>query len=148
MPVVRTEVEIEDAPLKHVWTVLCDFEAHAGYMDDVLGIRFLERGEDTALSSWRVLLNGSELTWDERDVFTPMRRIDFDQTDGDLEVFRGFWELQEIPGGVRVVLEIEFDIGIPSLAEVLDPIGIQAIESNSRSMLAAIRDRRPSPVSS
>jgi ribosome-associated toxin RatA of RatAB toxin-antitoxin module len=143
VPVVRTEVHIPDVPLEHVWNVMCDFEAHAGYMDDVLGIRFLDRGADTALSSWRVLLNGSELTWDERDVFTPMRRIDFDQTEGDLEVFRGFWELEPTPTGVRVSLEIEFDIGIPSLAAVLDPIGIQAIESNSRSMLAAIRDRHP-----
>lgn len=148
MPVVRTEVDIDGVPLEHVWNVLCDFEAHAGYMDDVLGIQFLERGDKTALSSWRVLLNGSELTWDERDVFTPLSRIDFDQTEGDLEVFRGFWELQETACGVRVVLEIEFDIGIPSLAEVLDPIGVQAIEANSRSMLGAIRDRRPSGVAS
>ncbi|WP_405884030.1 SRPBCC family protein [Streptomyces sp. NBC_01136] len=146
MPVVRTEVDIDDVSLEHVWNVMCDFEAHAGYMDDVLGIRFIEREADTALSSWRVLLNGSELTWDERDVFTPMRRIDFDQTEGDLEVFRGYWALEPTASGVRVVLEIEFDIGIPSLAAVLDPIGIQAIESNSRSMLAAIRDRRPAVV--
>ncbi len=99
--------------------------------------------DTTALSSWRVLLNGSELTWDEKDFFHPPHRIDFDQTEGDLEVFRGSWTLSETADGVNVLLEIEFDLGIPSLAAVLDPVGIQAIHSNSRSMLTAISSAAP-----
>jgi ribosome-associated toxin RatA of RatAB toxin-antitoxin module len=146
MPVVRTSVDIPGVGIDHVWNVVCDFESHPEYMPDVLDIRYLERDGDTALSSWRVLLNGSELTWDERDFFHPPHRIDFDQTEGDLEVFRGSWTLSETATGVNVLLEIEFDLGIPSLAAVLDPVGIQAIHSNSRSMLSAISERRPEPT--
>jgi ribosome-associated toxin RatA of RatAB toxin-antitoxin module len=146
MPTVRTSVDIPDVGIDHVWNVVCDFEKHPEYMADVLEIRYLERDAETALSSWRVLLNGSELTWEEKDFFHPPHRIDFDQTEGDLEVFRGSWTLTETEGGVNVVLEIEFDLGIPSLAAVLDPVGIQAIHSNSRSMLTAISERRPEPA--
>lgn len=140
MPTVRTTILVEDVPLAKVWRAVCDFENYAHYMADVIGIEFLERTERTARSSWRVLLNGSELTWTEEDYFEPERRISFEQIDGDLEVFRGAWELDERPEGVEVTLEIEFDLGIPSLAAVLDPIGIRAIRSNSRSMLEAIKD--------
>jgi ribosome-associated toxin RatA of RatAB toxin-antitoxin module len=136
-------VDIPGVDIDHVWNVVCDFESHPEYMADVLEITFLERSPEEALSSWRVLLNGSELTWEEKDYFHPPHRIDFDQTEGDLEVFRGSWTLTETETGVNVVLEIEFDLGIPSLAAVLDPVGIQAIDSNSRSMLNAISERRP-----
>lgn len=147
MPTVRSAVDIPDVSLPHVWAVVRDFEQYPLYMADVLDIRYLERSETEALSSWRVLLNGSELMWDEKDVFTPMSRIEFEQTEGDLEVFRGVWILRQIDEGVRVSLEIEFDLGIPSLDAVLNPIGIQAILSNSRSMLEAISGRRLASVS-
>jgi len=141
MPTVSTSVDIVGVTLEHVWNTVCDFERHPEYMADVIEVRYLERTAEQALSSWRVLLNGSELSWEERDFFSPPHRIDFDQTEGDLEVFRGAWILSETPEGITVTLNIEFDLGIPSLAAVLDPVGIQAIHSNSRSMLAAISER-------
>ncbi|WP_329563599.1 type II toxin-antitoxin system RatA family toxin [Kitasatospora sp. NBC_01266] len=146
MPTVRTSVVIPDVDIHHVWDTVCDFEKHPLHMVDVLEIRYLERTAEQALSSWRVLLNGSELTWTERDFFSPPNRIDFDQTEGDLEVFRGSWELEQCGTGIKVTLEIEFDLGIPSLAAVLDPVGVQAIRSNSSSMLTAISERRPLPA--
>jgi ribosome-associated toxin RatA of RatAB toxin-antitoxin module len=139
-------VDIPNVDIEYVWNIVCDFEHHPEYMADVLEIRYLERSPDKALSSWRVLLNGSELTWEEMDFFRPPHRIDFDQTEGDLEVFRGSWTLEPNGTGVTVMLEIEFDLGIPSLAAVLDPVGIQAIHSNSRSMLTAISERRLLPA--
>jgi len=138
VPLVRTTVDVPQASLSQVWQVVCEFERYPAVMRDVLEVRFHEQSGTEAVSSWRVLLNGSELTWTERDVFVAPHRIDFDQTEGDLEVFRGAWLLEEIDDGVRVTLDVEFDLGIPSLAAVLDPVGIQAIRSNSESMLRAI----------
>ena len=113
------------------------FDRYPDTMPDVLSVRFHERDEHVALSTWVVLLNGSELTWTERDEFEPCGRIVFDQTDGDLEVFRGQWVLEPEGDGVVVALDVEFDLGIPSLAPVLDPIGIQAIRKNTQRMLGA-----------
>jgi ribosome-associated toxin RatA of RatAB toxin-antitoxin module len=146
MPTVRTSTHIPGVDIGYVWDTVCDFEKYPQYMVDVVEIRYLERTAGEALSSWRVLLNGSVLTWEEKDYFTAPHRIDFAQTEGDLEVFQGSWELAETPDGVTVTLEIDFDLGIPSLAAVLDPVGIQAIRSNSRSMLAAIADRNTAPA--
>ena len=141
MPNVRSVVAIPDVPLEQVWAVVRDFERYPESMQDVLEVRILECDEREAICFWRVLLNGSELTWTERDTFEPMGRIHFDQIVGDLEVFRGDWILETVDDVVTVTLDVQFDIGVPSLAEILDPIGIQAIKSNSRNMLRAIHTR-------
>ena len=138
MPIVEAQVTISGVPLARVWDVVADMERYPATMADVLEVTFLERSDTRAVSSWRVLLNGSELTWTEEDEFVPMSAIHFCQIEGDLEVLRGVWTLEEVPGGVSVTIRTEFDLGIPSLAAVLDPIGIQAIKANSRQMLSSI----------
>ncbi len=50
---------------------MVDFERYPETTQDVLEVRYLSRSELLAESSWRVLLNGSELTWTEEDVFEP-----------------------------------------------------------------------------
>lgn len=139
VPKVVTDIELQGVSQAEAWRVVEDFEAYPRVMKEVVEVRVLERSGLAATSSWRVLLNGSELTWVERDVFDPPCHIAFDQIEGDLETFRGEWTLRATASGVRVLLAVEFDIGIPSLAAVLDPIGIQAITTNSRAMLRAIR---------
>lgn len=108
-------------------------------MPDVLEVAIDSVGIDESVSTWRVLLNGSELTWTERDTFVHEKRISFCQIDGDLEEWRGSWTLVERSDGLYVDLEIMFDMGIPSLAEVLHPIGERAIRANSTKMLDGIR---------
>ncbi len=139
MPIVETSLKIESVSVERVWNTLCDFERYPENMPDVLEVRCF-KGENPFRSSWKVLLNGSELTWDEKDEFYPMERIVFDQIEGDLEVYNGEWRLVEEGGDVVVTLKIEFDLGIPSLADLLNPIGIKAIKSNSLQMLEAIKD--------
>lgn len=141
MPRVVSRVAIPGISRERVWPVLCDFERYPETMEDVIEIQVSPVAGDEAMSSWRVLLEGAELSWTERDVFEPMKRIQFDQVEGDLECFRGEWRLSAESDGVVVTLEVEFDLGVPSLSEVLDPLGVEAIESNSRMMLDAIRTR-------
>lgn len=142
-------MEIPDAALDEVWRIVADLESYPATMPDVLSVRYLERRDNVARSEWCVLLNGSELSWIEHDVFEPMSAIHFCQIEGDLEIFRGSWRLERMRRGVRIELRTEFDIGIPSLAEVLNPIGIHAIQANSHQMLSSICGRavaRNSPI--
>jgi ribosome-associated toxin RatA of RatAB toxin-antitoxin module len=141
MPVVNADLFLADADLQRVWDVVADFASYPALMPNVLSIDILERSGDTAVSAWRTLLDGTEMSWEERDTFEPCSRISFEQIDGDLELFRGAWTLTGEDGGVRVQLSMEFDIGIPSLAAVLNPLGVQAIRANSMSMLNAIGER-------
>lgn len=138
MPVVDTTLKISNVSIQRVWEVLCDFERYPDLMDDVIDVKCVNG--DIFKSSWKVLLNGSELTWEEVDTFEPYKRIVFDQIEGDLEVYKGEWRLEKDGNDINVTLVIEFDLGIPSLADMLNPIGIKAIKSNSRQMLEAIKE--------
>lgn len=141
MPKVKTELLMPTSDVETVWDVVSAFDEYPKTMSSVIAVEFQERSESQAVTSWTVSLNDSELSWVERDVFEPHRRISFESIDGDLEVFRGEWLLEPVDGGVSVSFEVEFDLGIPSLAEVLDPIGADALRENSMSMLNAIRDK-------
>ncbi len=140
MPRVMTEVGLGELRPIEVWPTLIDFERYPSIMTDVISVTVQERMRDGMITSWEVLLNGSRFTWTERDVFSAPHLITFEQIDGDLEVWRGSWDLQVERGELVARLTVDFDIGIPSLSEILDPIGERAIRANSRQMLDAIRD--------
>ncbi|MCO5060340.1 MAG: hypothetical protein M9905_21190, partial [Rhizobiaceae bacterium] len=72
--------------------------------------------------------------------------IEFEQIDGDLEVWKGKWELLRDGDNLSAALTVDFDIGIPSLSEILDPIGERAIRANCRQMLDAIRQHASEPA--
>jgi len=152
MPDVYSLLEMGAVDRAQVWAALCDFERYPQFMQDVLEVVIEQRSAQEIISRWRVLLNGSELSWTERDVLTDDHRIVFTQTDGDLEVWQGEWRLLDGAqrGELRVELAVTFDLGIPSLAEVLNPIGERAIRANSRQMLEGIRKRvlaeQPAPL--
>lgn len=139
MPIVKNTVVIPDVDLRTVWDVMCDFEAFPSLMADVVSVTCFDRDGPNLKSSWVVLLNGSELMWEEQDVFVPLKEIRFHQIDGDLEVWKGVWTVAKDGPDVVVNLSVEFDIGIPSLAEILHPIGERAINANTRQMLGAIK---------
>jgi ribosome-associated toxin RatA of RatAB toxin-antitoxin module len=139
MPVVTTTVELPGLSAEEVWPTLVDFERYPALMADVVAVRILESDADSMTSDWNVLLNGSTFTWTERDTLIAPHLIRFEQVDGDLEVWRGSWQLDESGGKLVARLTVEFDIGIPSMSEILDPIGERAIRANSSQMLAAVR---------
>lgn len=139
MPRVITVVDLPGLIPKDVWPTLIDFGRYPLVMEDVLSVDVLERQSDEMVTAWKVLLNGAEFTWTERDMLDVPNVIRFEQIDGDLEVWQGEWRLDLQPEGLVARLTVDFDIGIPSMAEILDPIGERAIRANSRQMLNAIR---------
>ncbi|WP_186102575.1 type II toxin-antitoxin system RatA family toxin [Burkholderia gladioli] len=141
MPQVLNSVFLGRFERADVWPILSDFARYPDFMADVLDVQVPPHTGGELHSTWRVLLNGSELTWTEVDRLVENERIEFEQTDGDLETWYGEWLLVERADGLHVDLNVTFDIGIPSLADVLHPIGERAIRANSQQMLAGIRDR-------
>jgi ribosome-associated toxin RatA of RatAB toxin-antitoxin module len=56
------------------------------------------------------------------------RRIVFEQTSGDFELFRGSWHVRPAEHGCSIIFEATFDFGIPSLAGVLEPIASKVLK--------------------
>ena len=70
MPRVITTVDLADLAELDVWPTLVNFERYPDLMEDVVRVQVLERSETSMVSSWEVLLNGSQFTWTERDTLT------------------------------------------------------------------------------
>ena len=138
MPVVEVR-HVVAAPIDEVYAVVSDQESYPKFMKTMESVKVLERGDGYTLTEWIARLQGVRFRWVEKDVYHPANhRIDYDQTEGDPKVFRGYWALTEVPEGTEVLFVTEFEFGIPMLAALLNPVAKVALRSNSVAMLEAI----------
>lgn len=139
MPTVVVTRAFPGLPLSRVWATIRNIGDYAGFMDHVLEIETVEDDGNRLQTNWTVLFNGNELRWSEIDLIDDAAHtIKFAQTEGDLEMWRGHVAMTEGPRGCEASYTVEFDIGIPALADLLHPLGRRAVEANCRQMLDAI----------
>ena len=138
MPVVEVK-KVVSAPIDVVYAVVSDQESYPTFMKTLESVKVVERGEGYTLTEWVARLKGARFRWVEKDIYSPLQyRIDYDQTQGDLKVFRGYWALKEVLEGTEVLFVTEFEFGIPMLSAMLNPVAKIALRSNSQAMLDAI----------
>lgn len=141
----RVEVDLLIAvPPEAAWAAVVDVESYPDCMESVDSVEVLARPDARhRTTAWSVRLKGSELRWTEAEVIDDeARRFDFEQVSGDLGKLVGQWSVHPAPQGAsRVCLHVEFDIGIPLLAEMLNPVAAEAYEENAAQMLAALEKR-------
>lgn len=143
MPSVDVAITIA-APLDTVWKTVNDITSYPTFMDNVSSVVLVSEEDDGyRISEWSAILKGSVLEWTERErVEHDDHRIVFEQIDGDLEKFSGHWELEELEAGlVAARLSVEFEIGIPLLADMLNPVAARALKDNSEQMLREIEHK-------
>ena len=143
MPHVDVHLPIA-APADEAWRAVTRLEDYAGYMENVESVTVLgETADGTRTSAWSVLLKGSVLEWVEEDELDEATRtMSFTQTSGDLDEFRGYWRVEDQGDGTSVVtFSVTFEIGIPLLADMLNPVASKALRENSEHMLQAIERR-------
>lgn len=61
----------------------------------------------------------------------------FTQVEGDLASFEGEWAVEETDDGVVIRFQADFDLGIPSLATMLNPVAERALRSNISELISA-----------
>ncbi len=142
MPTIQVH-ELLQAPIEKVWNLVCDVEAYPQRMEPVRGIEVLESGPNHKVAAWEVELKGSILKWVEREEQDPgNHRLTYRQVEGDLERFDGYWQLRSHgPEVTEAVLLVNFEIGIPMLKDMLEPVAERAIRDNSSRMLLSLAPR-------
>jgi ribosome-associated toxin RatA of RatAB toxin-antitoxin module len=140
VPDVKIDQEIR-APIERVWETVVDIERYPDVMDTVRSVRIVEQPSETLRrAAWSILLRGAILEWEEderldHDTYTAV----FKQLRGDLEHFDGHWRLVALgPECTRVVFEVAFEIGIPMLADMLNPAAQRSLHENCTEMLRSI----------
>lgn len=145
MPYVETQIAIA-APARVVYELAKDQERFPEFMPDVETVRVLERRSDRVLSRWKTLVEEAPIEWTEEDVFDDgALRIDYKLLEGDLDKFEGAWTFEERDGLTHVMLGVEFDFGVPTLAELIGPTLLKKVRENSEMMLAALKAEAEKP---
>lgn len=144
MPYVETSIVIS-AAARVVYELAKDQERFPEFMPDVESITILERHPAFVLSRWKTLVEEAPIEWTEEDRFDDAElRIDYKLLEGDLDKFEGSWTFVESGGETRVVLGVDYDFGVPTLAELIGPTLERKVRENSEMMLAALKQQAES----
>jgi coenzyme Q-binding protein COQ10 len=147
LPVVEVEQRVA-APADAIWGLISDVEAHAQMMGHVRSVEVRETGPGYRVTAWEVDVKGCAMRWVERaEIDDERKRIDYRLIEGDLARWEGSWQLRPLAdGSVDVALSVSFDIGVPELSDMLDPVAERAIRENSLAMLALLASHAGSPT--
>jgi ribosome-associated toxin RatA of RatAB toxin-antitoxin module len=136
---VQLELNIPNRPPAEVYATLADFGRYAQFAPAVRSVAVTHAGEHTTVSRWEVNFRRGILRWVEEDIFDPVgHQIRFRQLEGDIALFEGSWSCVGDGGGTSIVFEARLDMGIPSLADALEPIAARTLVDNTAAIVSGI----------
>ena len=131
MRTVRIRLQVPGKPPDDVYATLADFERYPELCGAVQSVAVTEASGNRTVSRWEVTFRAGLLRWTEEDTFDPVAlTITFRQLEGDIAVFDGSWECVGALSGTEVVFCARLDMGIPSLADALEPIAARTLTDN------------------
>jgi ribosome-associated toxin RatA of RatAB toxin-antitoxin module len=139
MPQVKVQALVPDTDADTVFARISDFESYSHHTDAVREITLRPLGNGVVESEWSVNFRNGILCWSERDHIDPAQRvITFEQLDGDFDELSGQWTVTPAGQDVRVAFAAEFDLGMPSLADMINPIAERTLRENIEAILRGL----------
>ena len=128
---VCLRLHVPNQPASDVYATLADFGRYPELCEAVRSVTITERSGNRTVSAWEVTFRAGLLRWIEEDTFDPdALSITFRQLDGDIAVFDGSWRCFDAAQGSEIVFAARLDMGIPSLADALEPIAVRTMTDN------------------
>ena len=139
MRTVVLRLRVPDKPASDVYRTLADFEQYPELSDAVRSVAVTEVSENHTVSDWEVTFRAGLLRWTEEDTFDPgTLSITFRQLEGDAAVFDGSWRCVDAGQDSEIVFSARLDMGIPSLADALEPIAVRTLIDNIVSIVRGL----------
>ena len=139
MRTVCLRLHVPHKSASDVYQTLADFERYPDLSDAVRNVAVTEVSENLTVSRWEVTFRAGLLCWTEEDTFDPSAlSITFRQLEGDIAVFDGSWECVDAVPGSEILFAARLDMGIPSLADALEPIAVRTLIDNIVSIVRGL----------
>jgi len=138
---VCLRLHVPDKPAGDVYATLADFERYPELCEAVRSVAITGRSGNRTISTWEVTFRAGLLRWTEEDTFDPgALRITFRQLEGDIAVFEGTWQCQDAAdaNSTEIAFDARLDMGIPSLADALEPIAARTLTDNIVSIVRGL----------
>jgi len=139
MRTVDLLIDVPGKTAQAVYDALADFERYPDLADAVKSVVVIRAGDDVTCSQWEVAFRSGLLRWTEEDRFDRAAlSIDFRQTEGDVAVFDGSRRCTATATGARIAFSARLDMGIPSLADALEPIATRTLVENTVAIVGGL----------
>jgi len=139
MRTVRLRLHVPHKSASDVYATLADFERYPLLCEAVQSVTVTDMSEHHTVSQWEVTFRAGLLRWTEEDTFDPSAlTITFHQLEGDIAVFDGSWQCVDTAHGSEVLFVATLDMGIPSLADALEPIAARTLTDNIVSIVRGL----------
>jgi ribosome-associated toxin RatA of RatAB toxin-antitoxin module len=139
MRTVHLRLHVPHKSATDVYATLADFGRYPELSDAVRDVAVTEVSDHLTVSRWEVAFRAGLLRWTEEDTFDPdALSITFRQLDGDIAVFDGCWQCSDAAQGSEIVFAARLDMGIPSLADALEPIAVRTLTDNIVSIVRGL----------
>jgi len=139
MRAVRLRLYVPHKSASDVYAALANFERYPVLCAAVQNVAVTEVSENRTVSRWEVTFRAGLLRWTEEDTFDPgALTITFRQLDGDIAIFDGSWRCTDAAQGSEVLFFARLDMGIPSLADALEPIAARTLIANIVSIVRGL----------
>lgn len=141
MSYVESSINIQ-GKREDVYELAKDMEKYPDYMPDVSSVKVVERRDKQTVTEWETLVEEIPICWKEIDEFDDGNlRIRYRLIEGDLDKFEGEWLFEDAGDTTKVTLTVDFDFGMPTLAELIGPVLEMKVRENSIMMLEAMKKR-------
>ena len=139
MRTVCLRLHVPHKSASEVYATLADFGRYPELSDAVRSVAVTEVSENLTVSSWEVTFRAGLLRWTEEDTFDPgTLSITFRQLEGDVAIFDGSWQCLDATPGSEILFSARLDMGIPSLADALEPIAVRTLIDNIVSIVRGL----------
>ncbi|WP_406138591.1 type II toxin-antitoxin system RatA family toxin [Streptomyces sp. NBC_01089] len=140
MPDVTVSRVLPDHSADEVWNLVKDSREIGSRARSVLHVHSVSHAEKLfRITDWKVLLNGSAVSWRQREAAGPGHSLRFEQTEGDLESLSGVWQVRALgPDTTELTLTISFELGVDGLAPLLDPIWSQSFRAHADELVRSV----------
>jgi ribosome-associated toxin RatA of RatAB toxin-antitoxin module len=144
---VTMTMAIEGMSADELYARVGNFSEYPRYTDAVRDVDVTETGNGRTTSDWEINFRDGVMRWKEEDVLVPAeRRIDFSALGGDLELFTGSWQIAEADGGATLTFSADFDLGLATLNDMVEPIAEEALRESIERIVMGLTDERATVV--
>lgn len=126
--------------IDEIYSMAKEMEAYPDFMKDVESVKVIARDKNKTLTEWVTSVDDTPIYWKEEDLFDDQARsISYQLVEGDLDKFEGRWSFEENGDGTNVTLTVDYDFGVPMLAELIGPTLDQKVRENCEMMLDGMK---------
>lgn len=136
---VQLRMTVPGRHAAEIYDTLADFPRYPEFSPAVHHVTVTQVTDTVSRSEWEVAFRAGILQWVEEDTFDRTAlRIDFRQLEGDVALFEGSWTCSDTDSGTNITFAARLDMGIPTLADALEPIAVRTLVDNTVAIVSGL----------